>query len=348
MPSRGSSAARRRRRQLRLARTVVIAVSLVVALALVLQGGGGGGKRSVRTSRTTLPPRSSTTSTPGVVTPSRVAVSAARVVLPQALSRIAAVADGTTVILLGGLSSAGSVTSVLRFDPAAGTIQAAGTLPVGTHDASATLIGRTAFVFGGGENVTIASVQAFSGAQARQAGQLPEPRSDSTATSIAGRTYILGGFNGRVDLHDVLMTTDGTTFQVVAHLPVAVRYPAIATVGTTIYLFGGQSGSQQTNGIQAVDVSTGATRVVGQLSEPIVEATAFTAGGVVFLAGGRSGTTFRTAIDRVNLTTGALTPVGTLPGPVADAASAWVGNTLYLFGGESPSRLDQVLALTPG
>jgi hypothetical protein len=126
-----------------------------------------------------------------------------------------------------------------------------------------------------------------------------------------------------------------------------VRYPAVATVGSTIYLFGGQSASSsQTNLIQAIDVAAGTAKVIGQLAEPIVEATAYVVRGAVFLAGGRSGTVTRSSIDRIDLASGAVAAVGTLPNPVADAASASIGDTLYLFGGESPGRLRGVLAVS--
>jgi N-acetylneuraminic acid mutarotase len=220
-------------------------------------------------------------------------------------------------------------------------------LAVSTHDAAAAQIGDTTFIFGGGEAQTIDDVQAFRGTTTALVGHLPQPRSDCVATVIGGHAYILGGFDGQSYLADVLDTTDGVTFRTVARLPTAVRYPAVATIGSTIYLFGGQSASSsQTNLIQAVDVAAGTAKVVGQLAEPIVEAAAYVVRGAVFLAGGRSGTVTRSSIDRLDLASGALAPVGTLPNPVADAASASIGDTLYLFGGESPGRLRGVLAVS--
>jgi hypothetical protein len=266
--------------------------------------------------------------------------------LPEKLSRSSAVAVGGHLLVLGGLSDAGSVASVLQVNPATGAVQPAGSLAIATHDAAAATLGSTVYLFGGGESVTIATVQAFGGGREGVVGNLPEPRSDGVAANVNGRIYILGGFNGRVILHDVLMTSDGTTFQVVAHLPVAVRYPAMAVVGTTIYLIGGQGAAGPTTAIQAIDVAAGTAKEVAHLPEPIVEASGLTFGGQVFVAGGRSGSVTRSEVDRIDLGTGALTPVASLPGPVADAATATLGNTTFLVGGESPARLDQILAIS--
>jgi N-acetylneuraminic acid mutarotase len=265
--------------------------------------------------------------------------------LPQKLSRGSAVISGGQLLLLGGLSDGGSVASVLQIDPGTGAVQPVGSLAVATHDASAAALGSTTFLFGGGESVTIDTVQALGGGRSGVVGHLPEPRSDSVAVTVGGRIYILGGFNGRVVLHDVLMTSDGTTFQVVAHLPVAVRYPGVAVVGATIYLIGGQLASGQATSIQAIDVTAGTAKVVAQLPQPIVGASGFAMGNDVFVAGGQTGSVFRSEVDRVDLSTGALTPVASLPGPVAVAASTSAGHTVYLAGGENPARLDQILAI---
>ena len=342
-PRRGTAAARRRRRQLRLARTIVVTLVLVIGIVVVVSRQKG--KGSSVANRTTLPSTTSTTAAPPP--PSRLQVVLATS-LPQRLSRASAVSTANTVLILGGLTSAGSVRSVLRFDPVAGSIQQVGTLAASTHDAAAAQIGDSIFLFGGGEAQTIDDVQAFGTTRSALVGHLPQARSDLVAASIGGRAYLLGGFDGQSYLADVLETTDGVTFRTIARLPTAVRYPAVATIGSIIYLFGGQSAAKsQTNLIQAVDVAAGTAQVIAQLPEPMVEATAFVLRGAVFLAGGRSGSVTRSSIDRVDLASGALTPVGTLPNPVADAASAFVGDTLYLFGGESPGRLMGVLAVSP-
>jgi N-acetylneuraminic acid mutarotase len=342
-PNSGIGGARRRRRQLRLARTVVLGITFLVVVALLSSQCSGSTKHGLSTTTRTTLPRGTTSTT--AAPPAGVSAALLPGRLPQKLSRASAVTLNGRLLLLGGLADTGSVASVLQIDPGNGNVQPVGSLAVATHDAAAAALGSTIYLFGGGEAVSLDTVQAYANGHASVVGHLPEPRSDGVAVTVSGRIYIVGGFNGRVVLHDVLATTDGATFLVIAHLPVAVRYPAVAVEGTTIYLIGGQTANGPTTTIQSVNVADGTAKVVAQLPQALVEATAFALGNQLFVAGGRNGSVYRGEVDRLDITTGALTPVATLPGPVADAGSATVGSTIYLAGGESPARLDQILAI---
>src|SRR5579871_385541 len=263
-PYRGTGVARRRRRQLRLARTIVLGFTLIILLALLTSQCGGSTKpHAARTTTTRPPPSTSTTAPP----PTGVAVAPLPGRLPEKLSRAAAVGTAGHVLLLGGLADTGSVSSILQIDPATGNVQQTGTLAVATHDAMAAALGSTVYLFGGGETVSIDTVQAYGSGHSGVIGHLPEPRSDGVAVAVGGRIYLVGGYNGRVVLHDVLMTTDGTTFVVIAHLPVAVRYPAVTVVGTTIYVIGGQAAGGPTTTIQSINVADGTTKVDAQLPQ---------------------------------------------------------------------------------
>src|SRR5207245_11479895 len=99
-----------------------------------------------------------------------------------------------------------------------------------------------------------AAVQAGVPGQAtRLIGHLPGPRSDLAAATDEGRTYLVGGYDDRAPLASVLATADGTTFRPAGQLPVAVRYPAVATRGRNIFAFGGETGSVDTDAIQELD-----------------------------------------------------------------------------------------------
>ncbi|HVM68105.1 MAG TPA: hypothetical protein VMU14_24725, partial [Acidimicrobiales bacterium] len=226
-------------------------------------------------------------------------------------------------------------------------------LALPTHDAAALGLNGGVLVFAGGSGTTIAAVQQWGTAGAQVVSHLPQPRSDLAAVVVDGHGYLLGGFDGARPTPDVLETDDGRTFRVAATLPVAVRYPAVAVVGTTIYVIGGQAVSGPGgNGppmadVQSVNVATGTAAVVSRLPQPITEAAAFTMRGAVFLAGGVRGGITQRGVFRLDPATGALTPVATLPEPRADAAVASVGATAYLIGGESPRRLASIAVLQP-
>ena len=254
-------------------------------------------------------------------------------------------------------------------------------LAVPTHDAAGATVGGRTFVFGGGEQASVATVQQVTGpaARARAAttpgsptvtGRLPRPRSDLTAVTQGGTTYLLGGYDGTTYDATVLATTDGRRFTVAARLPVPVRYPAVAVLGRQIWVFGGQTSHGITNDIQRISLPSAGPgapagrggvavpvararrlRWPGTCREPTTAAAAFTLGGAVYVAGGqtapgRPGQT--TASPSAALTTSRAVLryqpghpavlAGSLPVPVANAAAGVLGSTAYLVGGDDGQR----------
>ena len=193
------------------------------------------------------------------------------------LSREAVVATGTRLIVLGGITPAGtSLAQVSSIDPRTGAVTSAGSLAIAVHDAATTTIGRTAFVLGGGSPDTVSTVQSFpvglppalAGVTGSVAGQLPQPRSDLATATLpdptgghVSTTYVVGGYDGTHYLPSVLATTDGTHFTIAARLPIPVRYPAVVADAGHIYAFGGQVSSPgaataATDDIQMIDPVT--------------------------------------------------------------------------------------------
>jgi hypothetical protein len=270
--------------------------------------------------------------------------------LPLALSRSSAVIDGSTVLVLGGLTSSGSTAKVYRFDPATAAVTQDGQLASAVHDAAAASIGGKAVIFGGGDEThTVATVQVYGPPAGQSTGQLPSARSDLVATRASTHVYVLGGFDGTNLAADVLQTDNGATFRSVARLPVPVRYPAVAAMGNIIYLFGGQTSSQagnQTAAVQAIDVAAGTARVIANLPQAMSEATAWVQQGAFIIAGGRQGAAAGSAIVRFDPATGQTTALGSLPRPTADAPVAVINDVAYLFGGEGTSRLTGIVKIT--
>ena len=181
---------------------------------------------------------------------------------------------------------------------------------------------------------------------------MPQPRSDLVAAAVAGKVYVLGGYDGTNIVGEVLATTDGTSFTDVGVLPVPVRYPALAVVGTAIYLFGGVASTSGTDtpDIQRVDTTTGRIEVVGRLPTTLSHASAVILDNAVYLLGGYVDNTQLTdQVLRFDPRTGATTVVGRLPEPNSDAAAAVVDGRGYLVGGKSTPRepLATVTILSP-
>ncbi len=262
--------------------------------------------------------------------------------LPSARDREVALTDGTTVWLLGGRDPGkASRTSVLQIDPTTGVSSQVGDLAVGVHDAAGARLGGRLLVFGGGNSVTVPTIQAFTPeAGGTVIGDLPQARSDLVAVTVGERAYVLGGFDGTAFTPDVIETTDGTSFTTVSSLPVPVRYPAVAAAGDTLYVFGGElaGGSSATGDssvIQAIDLTNGQASTVTELPHTLSHATAVTVDGEVFVLGGRLDGAVSPQVWHFDPDTAALVPAGALPLAVSDSAAVVVHGVAYLLGGES-------------
>ncbi len=266
--------------------------------------------------------------------------------LPAARSREVVLADGHDLLVIGGLEpGVGSTGRVWDVALPAGTTTRLAVLPQVVHDAAGVRLGGDVFVFGGGEAHTIATVQRFDGRATSVVGQLPQPRSDLVAVRIGRTAYVMGGFDGGRELSDVLATSDGVTFRVVAQLAVTVRYPAVAAAGGRIWVFGGEHAGSAVRTVQEIDPATGAVRIAAELPAPLAHATAVVLDGHVLVVGGRSaGRVVATVLEWLPAT--ASTRVaGTLPYGVADAGAAVVDGTGYVVGGETPSTVARAITM---
>ena len=327
----------------------------VAVLAVVVVSACGGSRASTRATTSTGATVSSRAAkarspVPAVRHVLRVQAVLARWRLPVARYRTVAVANGRYVFLLGGIDAAGaSVDSVYRLDPARGTTRLAGALAAPTHGAAALLLGQRAFVFGGAGPPVYDLVQEYDPASGntRVVGHLPAQRADLAATAVGRHVVVAAGFDGIGPLNTVLATMDERHFRLLARLPEAVRYPAVAAVGNSVYLFGGlQSGGEYTGtftrAIQRVNLSTGRSAVLGRLPTPYAHAMATVRDGQVFILGGSTPSGSSNAILRFNPATGAVSRAGTLPEHVADGGVATIGDTTYLFGGINGGPLTTV------
>ena len=258
--------------------------------------------------------------------------------------------------ILGGLEAGGgSASGVFTLNTATGALVRSGSLLGPLHDAAGAVLGGQPLVFGGGVVASSAAVQRLPAAlgSATQVGTLAQPRSDAAAVVLGGTAYLIGGYDGSSLDPAVLATTNGSTFQTVAQLPVPVRYPAVAARGGMIWVFGGQTADgEPTAAVQLVDPATGSARVVGSLPEPLTGASAATLGGVVYVTGGETSAVGGTA---PNGTIWALDPqsdrllvAGQLRVPVSHSAIAVLGRRAWLVGGEgSRGPVAQVQMIIP-
>ena len=356
-PTREQRRARRRRRR---ATAFSVLVVLVVAGVVIVSCTGGSATRSGSSTTSTTPAalakhRSGPVSIEAGIEPWQ---------LTAPLSRESVVANGTGLTVLGGITPSGSsVATVSTIAPANGSIVPVSRLAAPVHDAAAVALGKSTYVLGGGSPNTVSAVQAVTTPAAVPGaavsgtvpGQLPQPRSDLAVATVpstgAGRgttAYLVGGYDGATYLPQVLATTDGTHYQSVANLRVAVRYPAVAALRGSVYAFGGQIASPSsapaaTSVIQRIDPATHATTVVGHLPQPLYGAAAFVIGGTIYVAGGQvPGGITLTQIYAFAPSSGKVLAAGWLPQADAFAGYATVGSGAkaigYLVGGEVTSQ----------
>jgi outer membrane protein assembly factor BamB len=278
----------------------------------------------------------------------RVAAVEAPWLLPAPVSRATAVVDGAGVVVMGGIdANQSSSRSVYRLDPAVGLPTQTGRLALPTHDAAGASIGGRPFIFGGGAQTVVDAVQSVPATgPASTTAHLPQRRADLAAIKIGKTVYLVGGYDGTTATRDVLATTDGLSFAVVARLPLGVRYPAVVAAGNTIYVVGGEWAGTPTAAVQAINVRTRSARVVGRLPEPRSQAAAFSIAGDLYVAGGVTAQGPSSDLLRFDAGHATFAAAGTLPAPLADAAVAVVANRAYLIGGESPAPVSGVVVVS--
>jgi hypothetical protein len=120
--------------------------------------------------------------------------------LQAAVSREAVLplAGANALLIAGGINAGeSSVNGIFRFDTASGGLSPAGSLPMATHDAAATLLGPRAVIFGGGTASPAAEAEDVSpNGSSQLLGSLPRPRADAAAVTIGGVAYLVGGYDG--------------------------------------------------------------------------------------------------------------------------------------------------------
>ena len=121
-----------------------------------------------------------------------------------------------------------------------------------------------------------------------------------------------------------------------ATLPVPVRYPALAGLGSRIYVFGGLDANGRPSGaVQVVDPAGGTARVVGRLPRPLDGAAAGVLGGTIYLAGGRTAAGPTKAVYAFQPRGTSFLRAGSLRVAVAYAGAAVSDGRLWIVGGES-------------
>lgn len=325
---------------------------LVLLGALLLAAGCAGTSPTATTPPAPTP--SSTSSTP--IHPVAPAVRASQAVasyaswrLPYAISREGVVGSGANgqFILAGGMLPGDlSATKAIQVDLTTGRTSALPSLGVPVHDVAAGSYAGLPAVFGGGNATEQSVIQVLRGNSWKQVTHLPTTRSDLSVVQVAGRTLVIGGYDGTSTPTAVLAVGPHGGLSTFGKLVVGVRYAATAVVGTEVYVFGGEVNSRELDTVQRVDGQTGRTTIVARLPHALGHAVAAYVGGRVLLIGGHVDPNTRTSqmwwFDPLSH---AFTRAGKLPVALSDSAVAVLGKEIFLLGGESTSVTDRVVVI---
>jgi outer membrane protein assembly factor BamB len=241
------------------------------------------------------------------------------------------------LVVLGGLRSGDSSTSAVEvLDTRTGALSPHGSLLAATHDAAGTKLGARLLVIGGGTSGPSGSTQIESGGRTTAGGPLPQARADAGAVTIGHTVYVVGGYDGPAMDSEVVATMDARHYRPVVALRVPVRYPALAVLGSRIYVFGGLGANgRPSDAVQLVDPAGRTARVVGRLPRPLEGAAAGSLGGTIYLAGGRTAAGPTKAVYAFQPRGASFLRAGSLRVGVAYAGAAVSNGRLWIVGGES-------------
>ena len=176
----------------------------------------------------------------------------------------------------------------------------------------------------------------MAGGSAAVVGRLPAPSSDQSAAVIGDTAYVVGGYTGTRWLDTIVAWRPGVQPRVVAHLPFALRYAAVAAAGGRLVIAGGslESGAASAAVLTYKPGSRGVAKI-GHLPTPTTHAAAAALGDVVYMIGGRGAAVGSPTarIVAVEPTTHRIRLAGTLASPRSDLAAARVGGRILLAGG---------------
>lgn len=254
--------------------------------------------------------------------------------------------DPRHVLLAGGMLRDDSSTGrVVEIDPTSGRTTRASSLAIAVHDAAGGSFAGHPAVYGGGNSTEQSAVQALVGGRWRQVARLPTTRSDLSVATVAGESLVIGGY-GRTSVRRPILSQRDHRLRQLGSLRRGVRYAATALVGHSVYVFGGEVGHRELDGVQRVGARTGRTSVVAHLPRPLGHAVAAYVGGRVLLLGGRVAPDTQTdAMWWFDPADGRFTPAGRLPEPVSDASVVSDGRRVWLLGGETPAVTDRVVVV---
>jgi Kelch motif protein len=321
---------------------VAALIALGVVAALVGRGHSGKDKGAAETGPP--PPRAA-------VQPIRLSSSVVGHLSAPEQDAAVAQTGPASAVLLGGLTAADtSRTDVVVLHGAREARH--DVLPAAVHDAAAVRLGRSVYLFGGGNFTTSDAIVrvSLSGRPAQQVGKLPRPLSDVAAATVGSTAFIVGGYDGTNASDEILAWRPGHRVHVVGKLPHPLRYAAVAALGRNLYIAGGSTPTGASHDVLAFDTTTHKLTLASRLPRPTTHAAAASFGCCVYVIGGRQeqvGTPTR-RIFAVQPGRRRIHTAGRLPVPLSDLGAVAQRRRILAVGGRtSAGTVDTIVELRP-
>ncbi len=256
-------------------------MAILAAVALILAGCGGATSTTTHTTRTAAArhrPTQSQTRPALVRLTYRPLYS-----LPAALRDPAYTAlDGGRFAMLGGLDGADVSSAGIEIADTHRVLHTA-TLPGPQHDAQGAFLAGKVYVFGGGYTTELDHILSYDPASdaVAQAGTLLAPQSDVAVARSGDNAYVVGGFDGTNYLNTIAAFAPGGVATVVGHLPIGVRYAAVAVADGELLVLGGSTPTGASDAVYRFDLSTHQVRRLATLPHPITHGEAAALGSNV-------------------------------------------------------------------
>ena len=245
---------------------------------------------------------------------------------------------GARIMLAGGLTAQDTSTAAVIVVHGA-SAKSGRALPAGQHDAPAAALGGSVYVFGGGDGIRqldhILRIDSRSG-RVTQAGRLPAASSDASAATVGSTAYVVGGYTGTRWLDTIVAFRAGGSARVVAHLPVGLRYAAVAAAGRSIVIAGGSlANGSASRAVYRFYPGRRVVKRIASLPAATTHAAAASLGGTVFVIGGRGAAlgSVSSAIVAIEPRTGRAAAAGRLEAARSDLAAVSVGHRILIAGG---------------
>lgn len=249
--------------------------------------------------------------------------------LPAGGDRAAATVVGPSLAVVGGTGSARVLAG-----PVGGQLAVVTALRAPLAALQAFPSGGSLWIVGGeqGSKVTDALLRVnVASGRIRPSGAFEEPLAEAGVAADAGSAYLVGGWTGDQYASAVLKFTPPSTVTLVSRLPAGVRSPAVALVGNTLYVAGGQTEQGPSTAVYAVDVDTGGVTSLGQLPQPVEGGVLLPVGTKLYLVGGRTtGGKASGAVILIDPATGSPTLAGRIPRPLVGASAVRAGTNVLV------------------